>query len=197
MEVIPDKINMQIVLREFIDGRFIVKISEQEIKMVNMLKIAGVDVSKLVLADVNADYVTVRKKNTEAITEKIYILTVSSVNMLVSAFQVLNDLKITDASIISVTHSQIDSLRHATKIAAVKDAKEKAGTLLRAIGNKLGKPLIIRENTFFPFGGDMMFARRTGTADVMEVADIVEDENVLEFRKIKIQSSMYARFAIE
>jgi len=196
MEVIPDRINIQIVLREFIDGRFIVKISEQEIKMTNMLKIAGVDVSKLVLADVNADYVIVRKRNTEAITEKVYILTVSTVQMLLNAFQVLNDLKITDASIISVTHSRIDSLQQAIKVEAIQDAKDKARILVRAIGNKLGRPLIIRENNFFPVGGNMIL-RRTGTSNAMEVADIVEDENVLEFRKIKIQSSMYARFAIE
>ncbi|MCL2290030.1 MAG: SIMPL domain-containing protein [Bacteroidetes bacterium] len=198
VEVVPDRINMQIVLREYIDGRFKVTIAEQEMKMINMLKIAGIDMSKLNLANVNADYVTITKRNTEVITEKTYHLTVSTVQMLTSAFQVLNDLNIKDARIISVTHSKMDSLQQATRIEAIRDARDKAGSLLRSIGSKLGKPLIIRENSFFPFGGDMILVRRTGTPNAMEVAeDIMEDENVLEFRKIKIQSSIYARFAIE
>jgi len=198
MEVIPNEVNVQITLREHFDGKFKITIFEQEMKMKNMFKIAGVDLTKLNLANVNADYVTVTKKNKNITAERIYILTVSTVPMLTSSFQVLNDLNIKEARVISATHSQMDSLRQVVRIKALQDAKAKAGASLRAIGNRLGKPLIIKEIDFLPFENDVILAKHIDVSNLAKTKeDIIEDEYVLEFKKIKIQSSVFARFAIE
>ena len=182
MEVIPNEINVQITLKEYLEGKYKVTVSEQEAKMKNMFKIAGIDLSKLNLANENADFVTVTKKDRDiVVTDKTFILTVTSPYMLTNTFQVLSGLNIKDARVVSVTHSQMDSLQQVVKVKAIQDAKEKAKSLLGAIGSRLGKPLIVRELDLF----------------IVEDKDIVENEYELVFRKINIQSSVFARFAIE
>jgi len=180
--VIPDEINLQINIKEYYDGGFKITVAEQEAKMKNMLKIAGVDVSKLTPLILNEEYVTIVKRSKNTNDEKRYSLTVSNVSMLVGALQVFNDLNIKDAKIISVTHSNINGLKQEVKTKAILDAKEKAKLLVSALGGKLGKPLIIRDNNIF--SND-------------EIEDVREDEFVLAFKKIIIQCSIYARFAME
>jgi uncharacterized protein YggE len=184
MEVVPNQINVQITLKEYYDGVYKITIAEQEAKMKNMLKIVGVDMTKISMGEENTEYVTVSKKSKDVITEKIYHLILSSALMFTNTFQVLNDLKIHDARVVSVSHSQMDSLRQTVKIQALQDAKAKANALVSAIGNNLGKPLIIKETEYNMYQEDLN-------------EDIMEDEYVLEFKKIKIQNSIYTRFAIE
>jgi len=180
--VIPDEINLQIILKEYYDGGFKITVAEQEAKMKNMLKIAGIEISKLSLAKPNDDYVTIVKMNKSNTDEKRYSLTVSTVSMLVGALQVFNDLSIKDVKIISVSHSNIGGLMQEVKIKAIQDAKEKAKSLVSALGNRLGKTLIIKEDNYFP-------------KEENEV--IKEDEFGIEFKKIILKSNIYARFAIE
>jgi uncharacterized protein YggE len=192
MSVVPDVFNVQIVLKEYLDGKFKVTVSEQETKMKNMLKIAGVDLSKLYLKNTDTDYAVVVNRENNTATEKIYTLTLSTLSMLSNAFQVLNDLNINDTKVILATHSQIDSLRQVVRAKAVQDAKEKANFLLKAFGNKLGKPLIIREYDSYPYMGEPL-----SSADPKTNEDIIENEYILAFKKIRIQSTIYVRFAIE
>jgi hypothetical protein len=180
---IPDIINVQITLKEYYDGIYKITIAEQEAKMKNMLKIVGVDLTKISLEE-NTDMVTITKKNKEVITEKNYHLTLLGVPMFKNTYQVLNDLNIHDKRVTSVFHSQMDSLRQAVKIKAIQDAKAKANALVNAIGNRLGNPLIIRATELDPLLDDL-------------IEDIVEDDYVLEFKKIIIQSTIHVRFAIE
>jgi hypothetical protein len=192
MSVAPDIFNLQIVLKEYLDGKFKVTVSEQETKMKNMFKIAGVDMSKLRLKNLDNDYVVVINKENNATTEKIYILTLTTLPMLTSTLQVLSDLNINDAQIISATHSQIDTYRQSVRTSAVQDAKDRANSLLKSFGNRVGKPLIIREYEFYPYGEGALIATEE---EINEY--IVEDEYVLAFKKIRIQSAIFVRFAIE
>ncbi|MDR2972800.1 MAG: SIMPL domain-containing protein [Bacteroidales bacterium] len=189
LEIIPDIINVQIVLNEYYDGNFKVTINEQEAKMKNMLRIVGVDLSKLNLLNENADNVTITKKEKEITNNKTFIVTLSNVSMLTSIFQVLNDLNIKDTKFVSATHSKMDSLRLVVKRNAIIDAKEQATFILSAIGNTLGEPLIIKENIYAD-------KNKTST-DSERNFEIIDNEYVLGFKKIKIQCSIYARFAIE
>jgi len=184
MEVVPNQINVQIALKEYYDGVYKITIAEQEAKMKNMLKIVGVDLSTIHAGEGIDDYVTFPKKNRDVITEKIYRVTLSNAAMFKSTYQVLNDLNIHDVKVVSVFHSQVDSLRQVVKIRAIQDAKAKADALVNAIGNKLGNPLIIRVTEYGLYSEDLN-------------EDIVEDEYGLDLKKIKIQNSIYARFAVE
>ena len=184
MEVVPNQINVQITLKEYYDGVYKITIAEQEAKMKNMLKIVGVDLSTIHAGEEKDDYVTFPKKSREVVTEKIYRVTLNGAAMFKSTYQVLNDLNIHDTKVVSVFHSQVDSLRQVVKIRAIQDAKAKADALVSAIGNKLGNPLIIRVTEYGLYSEDLN-------------EDIVEDEYGLELKKIKIQNSIYARFAVE
>jgi hypothetical protein len=193
IEAIPDIIIIQIALKEYYDGNFKITVLEQEAKMKSMLKITGIDLSKLTPLSSNEDYITITKKEKNLISDKTYILTVSNVPLLTSTFQVLNDLNIKDAKVVSASHSQMETLIANAKTKAIQDAKEKATLMLRAIGNTLGKPLIIRENYHI----DENKTKISTSTPFDSNSNIIEDDYMLEIRKMIVESVVYARFAIE
>ena len=79
---------------------------------------------------------------------------------------------------------------------AVQEAKEKAGYLLSAIGETVGKPLFIQERENY----DEFQPLRKSAMMPMMVMDAVQNEEVLpelSFQKIKLKYSVFARFAIK
>jgi uncharacterized protein YggE len=180
MEVVPNQIYIQIIIRPYTDGSFKVSIAEQESKMKNMFKIAGIDVSSLNTEVENVNFVSYSKKAKENINEKKYYLTVSSLNQLTSAYHVLNDLNIKDVRVTSASHSNIDNLKQEVKALAVQDAKAQACAIFGAFGNKISRPLFIKDNELTTSGGE-----------------VIEDEFSVQIKKVVVQSSVFARFAVE
>jgi len=102
-----------------------------------------------------------------------------------------------NADIARVTHSEIEKYRREVKILAVKAAKEKAGYLLDAIGESVGKPLMIQERETYD---DIMPVAnyRMKTMAVMEDSQMAEEVlPELTFQKIKLKYSVFARFEIK
>jgi hypothetical protein len=85
------------------------------------------------------------------------------------------------------------------KIAAMKSAKEKADYLLTAIGEKTGKPLLIREQVYtaYPLSGNMS---NTAMQEVVVtgygMARAAGLENEISFTKIKLRYEIFAKFGI-
>src|SRR6185436_3078476 len=144
--VVPDEIYVKIVIREKYVGKEKITIESQEGKLKAGLNEIGIDLQNLSLADANADYVRVKLWSKDVLTRNEYLLKVSTATILGKVFQKLDQLEITDAFIIRVEYSKIDSLKKEVKILAIKAAKEKADYLLQAIGEQAGKPLIIQES---------------------------------------------------
>lgn len=93
------------------------------------------------------------------------------------------------------------ALKRKQKSKLSEDAKDKADYLLNAIGEQTGKPILIKENEYLP---------RKSIAAVVSNRTINEtyfvdgikmkgdyDKNELQFQKIKIRKSIYAKFAIK
>ena len=97
-----------------------------EEKLIASLKEIGVDPGNLSLTDANADYVKVRWQTKDVLTRKDYSLKISSTLILSKVFQQLSKLEVDDADVYKVSYSKIDSLNKSVRIAAIKNAKDRA-----------------------------------------------------------------------
>ncbi len=198
-EIIPDEIYISIAIRERYVNKEKVSIETQEEKLKNAIKSIGINLNNLSLSDANADYVKIRWQKKDVLTKKDYTLKVTSAAMVGQVFLELEKLEITDAFVSKVNHSKMDSLRKEVKISAITAAKTKADYLLQAIGEQTGKPLIIKENE--SLGNHLSNTRGV----VLEKNYIFSNERLssdddnkeIEFQKIKIQTSIFVKFAIK
>ena len=201
-EIIPDEIYIGIVIRERVVNKVKVSIEEQESKLKSALNTLKINLSDLELSDANADYVKIRWQKSEVLTKKEYQLKVSNATTVGQVFLELEKLEITDAYISRVNHSKMDSLRKETKIKAIQAAKEKADYLLNAIGEKTGKPLLIKENDFNPsLMANQINVRGSRMSEVQIFKDgskwESDQDKEIQFQKIKINASVYVKFLIK
>lgn len=199
-EVNPNEIYIGIIIREKYVSKVKVTIEEQEEKLKSAIKSLGIDVTNLNLSDANADYVKVRWQKKDVLTKKDYTLKVSNAPTVGQVFLELEKLEITDAFISRVYHSKMDSIRKEVKIQAIKATKDKADYLLKAIGEQTGKPLVIKEHEI---SHDRTLANvnvrgsRSSETEFYIDGIKVKSEDEIQFQKIKIQTSIYAKFSIK
>ena len=205
-EVIPDEIYINIIIREKYVSKEKITIEKQEEQLKTYLNNIGVKLNDLYLSDANADYVKVKWRTKDLLTKKYFTLKVADAVTVGQVFQQLDQLDITDAYIAKVNHSKIDSLEKVVKIRAIKDAKDKSDYLLNSIGEQTGKPLIIQEHekgipvTAVAAGISIRGGRTDGTKyyiDGVRVSDNEDKLGELQFKKIKIESFIYVKFAIK
>ncbi len=197
MEIVPNEIYISFILKERMDGKNKITIESQETELKKQLQKAGFNLDKLSLADASSGFVTVKRKKQEVLTAKNYILKVATTTEVAAVFDVLDSVEALNADISRVAHSEIEKYRKEVKIMAVKAAKEKAGYLLEAIDESVGKPLMIQERETYD---DIMPVAnyRMKTMAVMADSEMVPEElPELSFQKIKLKYSVFARFEIK
>lgn len=196
MEVVPDEIYITITLREKLDNKSKLSVDEQEKRMRSALQNIGIDLKDLLLSDAKADFIKLKWQKNEVVNQKQYVLKVANAETVGKVYGELDRLDIKDAYISRVDHSKMEELKKQAKIMAMKNAKEKADYLTAAVGYKATMPLQIREDAepFYP-----MYA--TGyMREVAMDASFAKEEEVLpeiEFKKIKLKGTIYAKFKIE
>lgn len=196
MEIVPNEIYIGFTLKDRMDGKAKVAIEEQEREMKMQLKNAGIDLDNLNLSDASAEFISIKRKNKEVLTSKDYLLKVATVKDVAAVFEVLDKVQALNGNITRVAHSKIEKYRKDVKIEAIKQAKEKAGYLLEAIGEKAGKPLIVQERESYDDIRPMMIrGKAAGVAAEYEAANETEPE--ISFQKIKLKYAVFVRFAIE
>ncbi|MCZ4410054.1 SIMPL domain-containing protein [Cryomorphaceae bacterium 1068] len=199
-EVIPDEIYISITLRERPSGRDQITVEEQEGQLKDALKEIGVSTDNLFLSDANADYINVKWSKKEVVSVANYLLMVDSASTVGRVFEKLDELKIDDANISKVSHSKIREFKKEVHIMAIKAAKDKADYLLAAIGEKTGKALVVKE-TYEGVRDDRYSNVQIQDLEVIQfnLEGRQESKNkvLLQFKKIKLQASIYVKFGIE
>ena len=197
-EVVPDEIFISITLREKYVDKTKITIDIQEESLINALKNIGIDLNNLYLSDANADYVKVYWQKKDVLTRKDYTLKVSNATAVGNVFIELDKIKITDAYVSKVNHSKIDSLKKDVKIKAIQSAKDKADYLLQAIGEKTGKPIIVKENEL-PKMLNGSSVRNLNSVTIISERDKLEDklDTDIQFNKILVTSNIYVKFLIQ
>lgn len=192
-EIAPDEFYLQIVINER-DSKGKVSVESQQRDMIAALKRLGVNVEKqLKVANLSSEFF---KKNTSVATAK-YQLQLGSSAEVGKVWQALDGLGISNVSILKVSHSQLERYKSEVRVEAMRNAKQNAATLAEAIGQTIGKCFYVYDsnNNVMPVFYDNMAVMRSAKA--MGVAEDAAADEPLDFKTIKLQYNVQAKFVLE
>ncbi len=193
-EVAPDEFYLAIVIDEK-DSKGKSSVEEQERKMIAELKKLEINVKEdLRMANMSSEFF----KRRTALARAKYQLKLSSAEQVARVTDALTALGISNVSIQNVTHSRIEELQNEVRAEAIRNAQACARTLAEAIGQKAGRCVTIIDynNSTRMFRNNVVefAAVKTMAADMAE--EEVERE-VPEFRMIRIEHNLQAKFILE
>ncbi len=193
-EIVPDEFYLSIVIAER-DSKGKISVEQQQKAMIAALKRDGIDVEKqLKVANLSSEFF---KKNTSVATAK-YQLRLGSAAEVSKAWQTLDDLGISNVSIQKVSHSQLEQLKQQVRIEAMQDARSSAQMLAGAVGQSIGKCFYVYDSNndvipaYYNNGIMMRSMKMMDTA-----AEGAAEEESLDFKTIKLQYSVQAKFVLE
>ena len=192
-EIAPDEFYLQIVINER-DSKGKVSVESQQRDMIAALKRLGVNVEKqLKVANLSSEFF---KKNTSVATAKYQLQRGSSAEV-GKVWQALDGLGISNVSILKVSHSQLERYKSEVRVEAMRNAKQNAATLAEAIGQTIGKCFYVYDsnNDVMPVFYNNMAVMRSAKA--FDVAEAAAEEEPLDFKTIKLQYSVQAKFVLE
>lgn len=192
-EIVPDEFYLQIVINER-DSKGKVSVESQQRDMIAALKRLGVNVEKqLKVANLSSEFF---KKNTSVATAK-YQLQLGSSAEVGKVWQALDGLGISNVSILKVSHSQLERYKSEVRVEAMRNAKQNAATLAEAIGQTIGKCFYVYDsnNDVMPVFYNNMAVMRSAKA--FDAAEAAAEEEPLDFKTIKLQYSVQAKFVLE
>lgn len=187
-EVVPDEIYIDIEIREQKGGA---DFARQEERLKAIVRELGIALSDLRLSDAITDYMKVRFKSGTIKLGKSYSLKVRDAATVGKLFYRLDKDDVAEARIERLDYSGMDSLKRATRIMAIKAAKEKADYLLQAVGQKLGTAMVINEQEQLPY-----MARNLAANNSYQEYEYKGKQEVA-FEKLKVRSAIYIKFAIQ
>lgn len=194
-EIIPDKIFLGILIQERTTGKDQITVAQQEEKLKNGLKKKGIELENLYVSDANANYQNRRWRDREVVSQMQYELKLVNATQVSDVFSLLDEIEITNAWINRVDHSQINEYKKELRIEAIKAAKAKSDYLLNAIGQQTGKALIVRENEYY--NPMPMYNYKAAGMMAMEDSGGMPASEPLDFKKMKIQASIYVKFEVK
>ncbi len=193
-EVTPDEIYLAISLKES-DSKGRISIEKQEEDLKRALTSLGIDIKEdLKVNNANSYYYKkIFKKDTYA--SKNFQLKVKDAKQVANVFQKLNDLKVSSVSITKLEYSKKEELLKELRMKAMKEAKDRATYMLSAIGESAGKPIEVRDNSYY---NPVMYRNQPRMmAMKMEDAASAPPMPDLDFKKIELRATVNAKFEIK
>ena len=146
--------------------------------------------------DLSSDINHYKIKKDEIKLSKTYRLKTSSAQEATTALLALEEVGISEINIAQIKCTKIEEYKDEARVIAMKDAHRKAKLLTEAINQPLGKAIYITENDFtnvrtYP---RLMMSKSNG---VMEDAVAESEIADISFEKIKIESRVQIKFALE
>ncbi|MCX2718344.1 SIMPL domain-containing protein [Lentiprolixibacter aurantiacus] len=187
--VVPDRIYLNIVLTEA-DTKGRTSVEELENRMAAKLKSLGIDLdTQLSLSDLGSDFKKYFLRKTDIQKEKAYTLVVYDGLSVGQVLKGMETVGISNISLQKTEYSQMESLKMALRIKALLKAKQQGSSLVKAIGQQLGKALHIQY-----FERNFTDSRR----GLQEMVVMTKSEPMdVEFSKIRIETQLSVKFAME
>ncbi len=201
-EIAPNEIVVRFTVMDRYEGKKKITVAEQEAKLKDALKKLGIPNNKLTLQDASSNLTVIRRKNKDVISSKNFEITLNNAPLVSKLFEQFDEIDIQLAYIHKLNHTQLDSFKNVARIAAVKNAKMKAKSMVEASGSKLGMPLMINESQIYASTMDnenYMYKRgiyAMSDSAVSENADYKPLSEEIEIRKITVKSTVYIRYLI-
>ncbi len=196
--VTPNRIYIKIVLSEK-DNKNKMSVEEQENKMFQILQNLGINIKKdLTVSDFLSSYKHYLFKQNDNQQIKKYILKVENSEIVNSVFSQLDKIGISNISIDKVEHSDIDKFKNICRIRAIKNSKEKAMTITKAISQTLGKAIYIKEkeNNDEYFEPVPVYGVRIRGFSSFK-SNTNEQKYKIDFEKIKVSSTIEAKYILK
>ena len=193
-EVTPDEIFVRIVLSEN-DTKGKVSIDQLQKNMIRAIQKAGINFEKsLTIDNIESQYQTYLLRKSDGRTTKTFLLMVSG-EQLAPLFTALDEAGISNVNIQSARYSKVAALRDELRVEAAKAAQERARMLAQAVGQELGKAILIQnyDNDSGVVYNNIMLARASAK---MADGAVEESAPTVEFKKIKVESRVSIRFAL-
>jgi uncharacterized protein YggE len=194
LKIDPNQIFISIILEENTD-KSKKDISDQEQNLIKALQSVGIAKENLVVTDVNAHYGKSGFMSKDVVNRKQFELEVKDATEAKKAFEQMDKLNIKNAYISRVDHTEIEEYKKQAKIKAIKAAKDKATYLLEAVGEELGRALIVTENSFNVYGNQIRGMANFKFDEYKTDKDRVDDVQI-DFKKITISASIYTKWRI-
>ncbi|CAM3718411.1 SIMPL domain-containing protein [Mucilaginibacter galii] len=193
-EVTPDIIYVAISLKEYMNGKNKVDISTLERQLQKAVTEAGISKEDFMINNISSyNYVIDKKKNPDFLASKQYRIKVRDLNAINTILSKVDDKGIQSTGVDSYDYSKLAELRQTLKIKALQAAREKATYLLNSIGEKLGGAIDIQDIENEPLNQPVYNVRMFKTA---MAADMVENVEPIDFKKIKLNYQVRAVFEI-
>lgn len=192
IEIVPNQIYLTITLDESDSkGRQAIELQRRE--MVSALKKIGINTEKsLTMEDMSSSYY----KRGNSLAKASYQLLLNSSEQVVKVYDALAELGISDINITRVSHTDIEQFKSKCRKEAMINAKNVATELAEAVGQSVGACIYIYDanrGVTPTYYNDRVMMR--AMAKVANEESVVEQEPI-EFKKIKLNYSVSAKFRI-
>ncbi|PAW92132.1 SIMPL domain-containing protein [Mucilaginibacter sp. MD40] len=194
-EVTPDIINVSIALKEYMNGKTKVTITQLEQQLEKAVAEAGIPKEDFTINSLSSwNYATEKKKNPDFLASKQYGIKFRDLNKFNQLISKIDPKGIQSTNIDSYDYSKINELKNKLKLQALLSARDKATFLVNGLGDKLGSALSITEsdNSNFPQPRTVMYMAKANMA-----ADSAVPESDIDVRKIKLSFQINAVFEIK
>ena len=194
IKVDPDRIYIRVSLQENLD-RSKKTLTEKEQELIKALASINILKERITVTDAHSTYGKTGVMGKEVVSEKNIEIEAHTSTEVKKAFEELDRLNIKSAYIVRVDHSKMEDYKKQARIQAIKAAKTKADYLLLAIGEELGKALIIKDySTQIPELGILQMANARMSYDDVYENDMREEN--LDFKQITISARIYTKWQI-
>ena len=192
-EVVPDIINVSISLKEYMNGKDKVTISDLERQLENAVSAAGLAKEDFTINNLSSyNYYDPKKKAPDFLASKQYLIKFHDLNKFNQVLSKVDPKGIQSTNIDSYDYSKIESLKNELKLKALLNAKDKAAFLLNGINEKLGGAIEITESddSSFPAPRPVMYMAKA----VMTNGDTPDSD--IGIKNIKLSFRIHAVFEI-
>ena len=193
IEVTPNQIYLSITLDQS-DTKGRQDIEQQRRLLISALKSIGIDTEKcLTMEDMSSSYY----KRGNSLAKVNYQLLLSSSEQVVKTYNALAELAISDINIDRVSHTDIEQLKIKCRKEAMINAQTVATELAEAVGQSIGACVYIYDSNrgVTPsYHNDRVMMRSVAKSTNDSI--VVENETI-EFKKIKLNYSVSAKFILK
>lgn len=195
--VIPNKIWINVILMEK-DSKGKKSVEELEKEMIQKLESIGIKTQKdLSLNYMSSNFKNYLLKQTDIFKSKSYSILVSDAKTTAKVFIGLEEVGLSNVRIDKTEHTEAKKIKLSINAKAIVNAKQTAESFAKPLGQKVGNSVQISN---FDDIGNQLSGRVNGivvTGYAVKKQYDSESESNIEFEKIKISTSVQAKFLLE
>ena len=190
MEVAPDVVLLKLVIRETMDGRTKLKIDQLEAQLLKILRKVQIPEENLKVEKMAGIQEKIRRKQTDLMSSKSYILKVTNLDKLDDLQYELDKIAGLNMALAGFENSKLEELKDELYVKAMKNAKHKASILLGALDQQPGAIIYVNEGYL-----NVPIYRTASPQLLMKSEDAFSDNNVA-MQEMEIKFEVRVRFDI-